>query len=244
MVARRIWLTWSLAHHIRTRSSQLFKAACAIQGRHRWCLTGTPIHNSLDDYGTLLSFIGVQPFAKKAAFDFWISEPIRKNQKSGLQRLEELVRGTCLRRTKSQNSATFRLPKRSEKIEWVELSSEDRNLYTYFKKKTAKIASELSRHHLGTDKAGQQKHTNILTLINFLRLICDHGKHLLPPSALEAWKTREGSLIDWQMMRVSRTTCDTCGADVEDADALASMDNEPQGQHYTCQECALKIRWV
>ena len=226
------------AHHIRTRSSQTFQAACAIKGQHRWCLTGTPIHNSLDDYGALLSFVGVQPFAEKAAFDFWVTEPVKQNRPNSWQRLESLIRATCLRRTKSLNSALFRMPPRFEKIEWVELSPEDRELYTFFQLKTAEVVSEFSRCQHDAGKAGRRNEINTLTLINFLRLICDHGEHLLPSSALEAWKTRKSGLIDWQMMRTVKARCDICGVYIDEVYAPVSIDYEYQCQHSICPACA------
>lgn len=113
-------------------------------------------------------------------------------------------------------------------------------MYTFFKLKTAKIASELSRRQPDVGKAGQQKGTNILTLINFLRLICDYGEHLLPSSALEVWKTRSGGLTDWQMMRVFKARCDICGVYVDEVDAPASIDLEYQCQHSICPECAVR----
>lgn len=230
---------WSSAHHIRTRSSQTFRAACAVQARHRWCLTGTPIQNSLDDYGALLSFIGVHPFTDKSAFNFWITESIKQNRPHSLQRLENLVRATCLRRTKSLNSTLFKLPERSEKIEWIELFPEDRDLYKFFKMKTAKIASELSQRNSSIGKSDQQKETNILTLINFLRLICDHGEHLLPSSALEAWTARGSGSIDWQMMLAQKAKCDVCGVYVEELGASVSKNLEYECQHSICLTCAI-----
>lgn len=125
-------------------------------------------------------------------------------------------------------------------VEWIELFPEDRQLYTFFKQKTAKIASELSRRHHGAREAGQEKDTNILTLINFLRLICDYGEHLLPSSALEAWKTREIGLIDWQMMQAPKPRCDICGDYVYNFDAPASVDLEYQCQHSICPKCAIR----
>ena len=233
-------LTWHPAHHIRTRSSQAFQAACAIDAQHRWCLTGTPIHNSLDDYGALLSFVGVQPFADKATFDFWITKPIKQNRPHGLRRLEDLVRATCLRRKKSLNNGLLQLPRRSENVEWIMLSPEDRELYEFFKLKTAKIASQLSRRHPGTSKIDQRKGTNILTLINFLRLICDYGEHLLPTSALEAWKSRDSGSVDWQMLRVCRARCDKCGGFIDEIEEPTPMDSELQCQHSICSECAIR----
>lgn len=233
-------LTSPLAHHIRTSSSQTFKAACKIQARHRWCLTGTPIQNSLHDYGSLLSFVGVQPFTNKAAFNFWITEPIKQNRPNSLQKLEDLVRATCLRRKKTLNNCSLKLPQQSEKVQLVELSPEDRGLYTFFKLKTAKIASKLSRRYHGAGKADQRKDANILTLINFLRAICDHGEHLLPPSALKAWKSRKDGSIDWQMMSLCRARCDGCGIFIKEVDAGELVDLEYQCQHSICAECAIR----
>lgn len=211
-----------------------------MNARHRWCLTGTPIHNSLDDYGALLSFIGIQPFTNKAVFDFWINGPVKQGRPDSLRRLEILVRATCLRRTKSLNTTLLKLPQRSEKVELIELSPEDRELYNFFKLKTAEIVSELSRHQLGAGKARQHEGTNILTLINFLRRICDHGEHLLSSPALEVWKTRSSSLTNRQMMRVFSVKCDICGVYVDDVDAPSSTDLEYQCQHSICPKCAFR----
>lgn len=182
----------------------------------------------------------MQPFTNKVAFDLWIVGPIKQSRPNSLRRLEDLVRATCLRRTKSLNSAIFNLPRRSEKVEWIELSSEDRELYNFFKTKTAKIASELSRRHSGAGEVGQQKDINIITLINFLRLICDYGEHLLPSSALEAWKTRSSVSIDWQMMRVVKARCEICGVYVNEIDASSSRDLESQCQQSICVDCVIR----
>ncbi|KAF2191078.1 hypothetical protein K469DRAFT_746516 [Zopfia rhizophila CBS 207.26] len=140
------------AHHIRNRSSQIFKAACAIDSRYRWCLTGTPIHNSLDDYGALLSFIRVPPFTEKTMFDFWITSPIRHARPYSMRRLQDL---------------------------------------------------------------------------------------LLPQSALDAWKARDSTSIDWQMMRNCRSRCDMCDVDIEEIDLLASDNPFPRCKHLICTACAL-----
>ncbi|XDG06032.1 hypothetical protein ABKA04_005647 [Annulohypoxylon sp. FPYF3050] len=45
------------AHEIRNRTTKQFQAIASISASHRWCLTGTPIQNSLDDLGALVSFL-------------------------------------------------------------------------------------------------------------------------------------------------------------------------------------------
>ncbi|KAM7210964.1 SNF2 family N-terminal domain containing protein [Rhypophila decipiens] len=218
------------AHHIRTRSTDLFKAACSLEAPFRWCLTGTPIHNSLDDYASLVSFIGVEPFASKSAFDRWIAAPLKHHGKENLRNLEHLVKATCLRRTKKQlvrQGPSLYLPARTEKVEWIDLSPADRDIYEFFKARTAKIASGMMNdtgNPVGTKDRGQ----NVICLIDFLRLICGHGEGLLPSSALEIWKSRDSEAIDWEMMKTmsgEENWCRRCGGQRRETPS-EEVDNE------------------
>lgn len=199
-----------LAHHIRTRDSQIFKAACEIQALYRWCLTGTPIHNSLDDFAALLSFVRVPLFMDKKMFDFWITTPVKQKVPYGLQRLSLLIKNTCLRRTKKLTDLSYQLPDRREQTVWVELSQGDRDLYTFFEREAAKIASGFYRHNVATSTPDGSKN-NILKLINFLRLICDYGEKLLPQSAIDTWLAAGDKAIDWQKIQESQELCEVCG---------------------------------
>ncbi|RLM01368.1 hypothetical protein CFD26_109040 [Aspergillus turcosus] len=179
------------AHKIRNRSSQIFKAVTSMKTHLRWCLTGTPIHNSLDDYGALLSFIGVPALRDKPAFDSWIANPVRQKQVGSLQRLQYLVAATAFRRTKAMVETTVELPKKVEKIESVQLSGADRELYEFFKAKASKTVYQLTgSRHVVPAMSGKRKE-NTLSFINLLRLICNHGEHLLPASAINAWRIRQ-----------------------------------------------------
>ncbi|KAM7189881.1 SNF2 family N-terminal domain containing protein [Rhypophila sp. PSN 637] len=203
------------AHHIRTRSTDLFQAACDLEAPFRWCLTGTPIHNSLGDYASLVSFVGVEPFASKSAFDRWIAAPLKCHGKENLRNLEHLVKATCLCRTKEQlvrQDPSLCLPSRTEKVEWIDLSPDDREIYEFFKARTAKIAAQMGT---GTRLApAKERGQNIICLVNFLRLICGHGQALLPSSAADTWKSRDTEAIDWQMMKTvneKEYLCRECG---------------------------------
>ena len=230
-------LTETSAHHIRNRSSQAFKAACAIHSQCRWCMTGTPIQNSLDDYGALLSFLAIPPFRDKSKFDFWIAAPVKNGRADSLRRLQDLIRATCLRRTKRMLRDSCELPKRTERIEEVEFHEIDRDLYAFFQDKCAKMAEGISTTE---QSLGRRKEGNLLSLINFLRLICDHGLQLLPRSALDAWNARDGTSINWQMMQSCRKKCCICETDIDEADFLASNGSELRCQHWICTICALQ----
>ncbi|KAM5376427.1 hypothetical protein ACJZ2D_005481 [Fusarium nematophilum] len=220
------------AHHIRDRSAQVFKAASAIRAIRRWCLTGTPIQNRLDDYGALLSFIGVTSFTSKSMFEFWIGAPIRQHRPEGLPRLKKLVAATCLRRTKGVVWEQLNLPRRTTHECVVQLDQHDREIYDFFKRgASALMTGVLSADTNDSYKAG---HGNILPIINTLRLICNHGESLLPKPALRAWTQK-------------RSLHGVCGSDGEDIRKCYSCGISPSSNgavsdfacsHFLCSRCA------
>ena len=49
------------AHKIRSRKTRMFKACNALVSKSRWCLSGTPVQNRLDDLYSLFCFLKLQP---------------------------------------------------------------------------------------------------------------------------------------------------------------------------------------
>ncbi|KAF3066160.1 putative SWI/SNF-related matrix-associated actin-dependent regulator of chromatin [Trichoderma lentiforme] len=230
------------AHHIRTRNSQTFKAACEIQAWYRWCLTGTPIHNSLDDFAALLTFVRVPVFMKKNQFDFWITRPIKEKHPYGLKRLGLLIKGICLRRTKKMIELSHPLPDRREKTTWVELTPRDRTLYSFFEKEAANIASGSYRYNNGHPNSSDRQNNNILKLINFLRLICDHGEQLLPRSAVEIWSAEGDKIIDWQSFQELQVACDRCGLEIDNTQGWSSIELDISYTPVICAACHASTR--
>jgi SWI/SNF-related matrix-associated actin-dependent regulator of chromatin subfamily A3 len=76
------------------------QAACSLKSQHRWCLTGTPIQNRIDDFAALLQFLRVKPFDKPASFNTCIVKLLRAGDLSGIHKLRLLVNAVSLRRTK------------------------------------------------------------------------------------------------------------------------------------------------
>lgn len=182
-----MWLT-NVAHRIGNRSTQVFQAACELQSSRRWCLTGTPIANSIDNYGALLAFIKMEPLVTKAIFDRWISNPIRDNVQDGLRKLRILVEATCLRRTKSSISQA--LPPPTIREEKIHLRPYDRALYDFFETEAAKNACDSPNNYPANYLEIGREKKNVLSLINNLRRICDHGEDLLSSSDIEAWRSK------------------------------------------------------
>ena len=253
-----------VAHKIHNQSSKIFHATCEIPAKYRWCLTGTPIQNSLDDFGSLLAFIGVPPFTTRNQFKFWISAPILSNDdpSHSLHTLRKLVLATCLRRTKAHPflALQLKLPRKTECFEYVELLPRERNMYEFFKRRSyllvskepeqdTKTAPEVTkkRQRSSTKRSASRKRRpknmgNIMILISVLRLICDHGQALLPRVALEAWKNRDEESVGWSLLQKAseqKASCCVCGSQSSGDDDVQDheMDQFTCKKHVACEEC-------
>ncbi|KAH7150358.1 SNF2 family N-terminal domain-containing protein [Dactylonectria estremocensis] len=223
------------AHKIRNRTSRIFEDVCKLQAESRWCLTGTPIQNYLDDFGSLLSFIRVPPFETKGPFYNQIVEPIRERKGKGFIMLRKVVAATCLRRTKADHAKMLNLPRKIELVERVEMDRNDRRLYEFFKRFSYLTA--------GLDKTSRKKAaTNILVLLSMLRLICDHGEALLPDSALTAWRNRDESALTWEMLESTIKRCVSCDCQIEELGAEESVTEVLGCGHSLCGGCVAKSR--
>jgi len=90
------------AHTIKNRLAKMSQACCDLNAQYRWCLTGTPYQNNVDDVYSLIKFLRIPPFDDR---DYWkvrISNLAKGDRMSlALQRLRTLLRAIMLRRTKA-----------------------------------------------------------------------------------------------------------------------------------------------
>ncbi|OOQ83488.1 putative SNF2 family helicase/ATPase [Penicillium brasilianum] len=89
------------AHTIKNRNAKATQAACALDAKYRWCLTGTPMQNNLDELQSLIKFLRIKPFNDLATWRDQISRPLA-NGRGGLaiQRLQVYLKAFMKRRTK------------------------------------------------------------------------------------------------------------------------------------------------
>ncbi|KAK6532636.1 hypothetical protein TWF281_006817 [Arthrobotrys megalospora] len=166
------------AHTIRERSTKQAKAIFALNSEYRWCLTGTPVQNKLDDYGSLLEFIQHETTKTRSSFHSNIIKPLKQRNESSLRRLQELVAETTLRRLKA--SSQLDLPHRQNKLHKLSFNSDEERLHRLLGKfVSAKIQQAV--------REGTLKNTGFYAaqLILRLRQVCNHGVHLLPQSLQE-----------------------------------------------------------
>ncbi|KAL1966838.1 hypothetical protein VTN77DRAFT_3803 [Rasamsonia byssochlamydoides] len=124
------------AHLIKNRRSKSARACYELKAIHRWVLTGTPIVNRLEDLFSLVRFLKVEPWSN---FSFWktfITVPFEsKDYVRALNVVQTVLEPLVLRRTKTmktpEGEALVPLPPRTIKIEEVELSQQEREIYDY-----------------------------------------------------------------------------------------------------------------
>eukprot|EP00957_Ditylum_brightwellii_P013953 1052891-Ditylum_brightwellii.AAC.1 len=62
------------AHNIKNPSTAVSRGCCAINASRRWCVTGTPVQNSLQDVFGLLKFLKHEPWCEAG---FWKAAVLR-----------------------------------------------------------------------------------------------------------------------------------------------------------------------
>ncbi|KAJ6086757.1 helicase [Penicillium canescens] len=160
---------YATAHIIRRRETTFHKAVFNLEARSRWCLSGTPIQNSLGDLASLLAFLKIRPFHETRTFRHWIGRPFeeKRTKQRAIQRLTALLNAICLRRTIDR----VEIPSKKQETRIVQFSPEERAQYD-------RTYSTMQRFIL--QQAGeynQQTAFGMFQVILQLRSFCNHGTY-------------------------------------------------------------------
>lgn len=221
----------NIAHVIRNRSTNRFRAIHALKARFRWCLTGTPIFNRIQDLGSLMGFLGVHPFESSSTFNSRIANPVMKGSPNSLETLRKLVHATSLRRTKDSIHEELSLPGRKVVEEEVRLTGDEQRDYDVLKASYASILHEDD----GTSISCRST-ASIMQTIARLRQFCDHGRHLLPRKVHQLFDDPTTVNVSWNLFDALET-CAIC-------QTPADKDNQDEETldcgHSLCFRCQKK----
>ncbi|QPC77978.1 hypothetical protein HYE68_008730 [Fusarium pseudograminearum] len=184
------------AHWIRNPSSKQFKAVDSLVTVRRWCLSGTPIQNCINDLVSLLRFLKFEPFSNMDVFRQYILEPLRAERLlDSTNPLQMLLQSVCLRRTEKY----LNLPAAHYELVTLSLHHDEQKLYSdVFRKYRAELDDLVS----SLTKMDKKKATLRFSMISELRRLCNHGTLLEPP------KTLDGATLN--------ASCDYCNAAEKD----------------------------
>ncbi|CAH1434556.1 unnamed protein product [Lactuca virosa] len=160
------------AQTIKNFSTQVSNSCCGLRAKKRWCLSGTPIQNSIDELFSYFRFLKCEPYSNYKSFCNLIKTPMSKNTNQGNKKLQAVLKTIMLRRTKDtliNGKPIINLPPKTIKLTAVDFSKEERAFYL-------KLEAESRSQYKAYQAAGtvRQNYANILLMLLRLRQACDH----------------------------------------------------------------------
>ncbi|XP_021740504.1 helicase-like transcription factor CHR28 [Chenopodium quinoa] len=212
------------AQSIKNHRTRVAQACWGLRAKRRWCLSGTPIQNAVDDLYSYFRFLKYDPYSVYNSFCSMVKFQISKNPTRGYQKLQAVLKNIMLRRTKGtllDGKPIINLPPKSVKLKKVEFSEEEREFYS--KLEADSRAQFQAYADSGTVK---QNYVNILLMLLRLRQACDHpflvkgydSSSVLKSSIHTAKKLprdRQMSLLS--CLEASQAICGICRDPPEDA---------------------------
>ncbi len=185
------------AHSIKNRNAKATKAACALNSEYRWCLTGTPMQNNLDELQSLIHFLRIRPYDDLNNWREQITRPMN-NGRGGLaiRRLQVYLKAFMKRRTKDilkqegalrsggpakegEKSNGFKIVKRTvEKVE-ADFTPQERGFYERLESRTDKSLEQMMA-------GNKMSYASALVLLLRLRQACNHANLIKGDLAKEA----------------------------------------------------------
>ncbi len=148
------------AQHAKNRRTQAATALRALTAKARFCLTGTPVENSLEDLRSLFDIVlpgavGAIPGDARGEERAWHE-----------QRLHRQTAPYILRRTKAQ--VATELPAKLEQVVWCELTDKQRSCYDEVRAATDREIDSLAY----ANRSESQIRLAVLTQLLRLRQVC------------------------------------------------------------------------
>lgn len=234
------------AQNIKNKDAQASKGVDCIRAEYRWCLTGTPMMNSVQELYPLIRFLKIKPYNsyKKFQNEFGVLTAKRRsyenNPTKAMGALRVLLKAIMLRRMKNSEingKPILTLPPKTETIHNCVFSTEEQNFY-----KTLESKSRITFNKYLRAGTVSKNYAHVLVLLLRLRQACCHP-HLnldfdyadVPPEDVplkmeEYAKTLEAAVVD-RLKDGEPFDCPICLDPVADPTILV-----PCG-HNTCLEC-------
>ncbi|KAI1816546.1 SNF2 family N-terminal domain-containing protein [Poronia punctata] len=177
------------AHTIKNRNAKATKACYELRSVYRWCLSGTPLQNNLDELQSLVKFLRIKPYDDLREWRDHFELPM-KNGKGhiAIRRLHSVLQCFMKRRTKDilkqdgalstgagnadgdQKSSTpsFKVTERKVMAIAAQFAPAERRFYERLEQRTDKSLEVMMR--------GKLNYASALVLLLRLRQACNHPR--------------------------------------------------------------------
>ncbi|GJZ94134.1 helicase [Tanacetum coccineum] len=228
------------AQSIKNYKTQAARACWGLRAKRRWCLSGTPIQNSVDDLYSYFRFLRYDPYAKFRKFCSEIKAPIQRNPVSGYKKLQIILQTIMLRRTKGtrlKGEPIISLPPKTIMLKKVDFTAEERGFYQSLEAEARAQFEEYAA--AGTVK---QNYINILLMLLRLRQACNHPSLVKESRLTTDWKLSLEKAKELSQEKLNRLV--NC---LEASLAICSICNDPPEdavvttcEHVFCNQCILE----
>jgi len=163
------------AHGIKNTDTAISKACCLLNADRKWCVTGTPIQNSLKDVYGLIKFLKHEPWCDASFWKRMITNcgTDEDGFRVALGRVKRLLAPMMIRRTKQSldkhGNPILILPPVENKVITVQFSDAERKFYNALLDRSLTVFEGFIQR--GT---ASKSWLAIFSLLQRLRQACDH----------------------------------------------------------------------
>ncbi|KAL1413004.1 hypothetical protein Q8F55_000753 [Vanrija albida] len=161
------------AQNIKNHKTQTAKAAVELRAKYRWCLTGTPIQNNVDELYSLFKFLRARPLDDWQTFKDRISSQVKEGRTGiAMKRLHIILKSIMLRRTKDatiDGKPILNLPARNVNVVECQFDDDEQAFYDALEHKT-----NLTMNRYLRSGTAMSNYTSVLSMLLRLRQACDH----------------------------------------------------------------------
>lgn len=233
------------AHTIKNRNAKATKACYALRTEYRWCLTGTPMQNNLDELQSLIRFLQIKPYNDLLVWKDQITRPMSQGRGGvAIKRLQFYLKAFMKRRTKDvlkQEGALnpggkptkdgkangFKITARKVESILAEFEPGERKFYDRLEQRTDKSLEQM----MGGEK---MNYASALVLLLRLRQACNHPQLVGGSMAKDRDALTTGQAGGSQSPRKSK-------AMDKDTDELADLLGGMSVETKHCDVCQLEL---
>ena len=191
------------AQCVKNKSTQTAKAANLINAKYRFCMTGTPMMNNVEEFHSLVQFLRINPYCRWDKFRVDISTPLKSggddSRQGAMTKLQALCKAVMLRRTKKstfEGQPILILPERTMEVENPVFDDQEQEFYNAIEQKQRlQFNKYLKRGEVGTH------YSAILVLLLRLRQAACHP-HLIRDFGIAA----AADITQEEVFELCRTT--------------------------------------
>ena len=233
------------AHTIKNRNAKATQACYALRAEYRWCLTGTPMQNNLDELQSLIRFLRIKPYNDLSVWKEQITRPMSQGRGGvAMKRLQFYLKAFMKRRTKDVlkqegalnpggkpskdgTSNSFKITARRVESVLANFSPEERRFYDRLEQRTDKSLEQM----MGGEKIN---YASALVLLLRLRQACNHPQLVGGSMAKDKDALTTGQGLGSQTPRKSK-------GEVDDIDEMADLLGGLSVKTKQCDVCQIEL---